>query len=243
MLTSPMLGEFMGTAMLVLFGTGVVANVCLSGSKGNNSGWGLISAGWAFAVLIGVFTALLFGSPDANINPAVTLAFAIVTGNVSKLIPYVLAQFAGAFVGALMMYLTYLVQWSKTADPGLKLACFATGPAVRYPLANLLTEAIATMTLVLGVAAIFSKTVSATGPAAALGPFLVAGVVWGIGLSLGGPTGFAVNPARDLASRIAHSILPLGSKKGPSDWGYAWVPVVGPCLGAAVAALLLRTIG
>ena len=239
---SPILGEFVGTAMLVLFGTGVVANVCLTDSKGNNSGWGVIAAGWAFAVLIGVLTAQLFGSPSANINPAVTIAFAIVSGDGSKLVPFILAQFGGAFVGSLLMYLTYLAQWPRTPDPNLKLACFATGPAVRSPLANVLTEAIATMTIVLGVAAIFSKTLSATGPAPELGPFLVAGVVWGVGLSLGGPTGFAVNPARDVMSRVAHAILPLGSEKGRSDWGYSWVPVVGPCLGAGVAALLLRAI-
>ncbi len=242
-LAGQMLGEFMGTAMLVLFGTGVVANVCLSDSKGNNSGWGVIAAGWAFAVLIGVFIAILFGSPAANINPAVTLAFAIATGDTTKLVPYIFAQFGGAFVGSLLMYLTYFAQWSRTDDPNLKLACFSTGPAVRKPLANLLTEAIATGTLVLGVAAIFSKTVSPTGPAAELGPFLVAGVVWGVGLSLGGPTGFAVNPARDLASRVVHAVIPLGGTKGPSDWSYAWIPVVGPCLGATVAGLLLRTIG
>lgn len=239
---SAILGEFMGTAMLVLFGNGVVANVCLSGSKGNNSGWIVITTGWAFAVLMGVFVALLFGSPDAHINPAVTLAFAVLTGDATKLATYVPAQFAGAFAGAILVYLTYLAQWSQTSDPGLKLASFSTGPAVRRPLANVVTEAIATMTLVLGAAAIFSKTVSATGPAAGLGPFLVAGVVWGIGLSLGGPTGYAVNPARDLAPRLAHALLPLGAEKGPSDWGYAWVPVVGPCLGAVVAALLLRAI-
>ena len=239
---SAFLGEFMGTAMLVLFGNGVVANVCLSGSKGNNSGWIVIATGWAFAVLMGVFVALLFGSPDAHINPAVTLAFAVVTGDASKLAVYVPAQFAGAFVGAILVYLTYLAQWGQTSDPGLKLASFSTGPAVRQPVANVVTEAIATMTLVLGAAAVFSKTVSATGPAAGLGPFLVAGVVWGIGLSLGGPTGYAVNPARDLAPRLAHAILPLGGEKGSSDWGCAWVPVVGPCLGALVAAMLLRAI-
>lgn len=242
MTTSPILGEFVGTAMLILFGTGVVANVCLYGSKGNNSGWGVIAAGWAFAVMIGVYTAILFGSSDANINPAVTLAFAIVSGNTSKLIPYISAQFAGAFLGAVLMYLTYLTQWDKTDDPRLKLACFSTGPSVRRASANLLTEAIATGALVLGVAAIFSHSVSPTGPAAALGPFLVGGIVWAVGLSLGGPTGFATNPARDLAPRIAHAILPLGQTKGSSDWTYAWIPVVGPCLGAAVAALILRMI-
>jgi glycerol uptake facilitator protein len=238
---NPVLGEFMGTAMLVLLGTGVVANVCLSDSKGNNSGWGVIAAGWAFAVMVAVFVAVLFGSPDANLNPAITLGFAVASGNFAKVVPYAIAQFAGAFVGALLMYVTYLRQWTRTEDPGLKLATFSTGPAVRQPVANLITEVVATLVLVLGIAAVFSKTVSATGPAAGLGPFLAGGVVWAVGLSLGGPTGFAVNPARDLSSRVAHAILPLGGK-GPSDWGYAWIPVLGPFIGAVIAAMLLRMI-
>jgi glycerol uptake facilitator protein len=231
----------MGTAALVLFGNGVVANVCLSDSKGNNSGWIVIASGWAFAVLVGVFVAILFGSGDAHINPAVTLGFAIVSSDFSKLATYIPAQFAGAFVGALLVWLTYFAQWGKTKDPGLKLACFSTGPAVRNPAANVMTETIATATLVLGVAAIFSKATSVSGPAAGMGPFLVAALVWGIGLSLGGPTGYAVNPARDFAPRVVHALLPI-SEKGSSDWGYSWVPVVGPFLGAIVAALLLRAI-
>jgi len=236
---SPFLGEFMGTAVLVLFGNGVVANVCLSESKGNSSGWIVIATGWAFAVLAGVFVALLFGSGDAHINPAVTLGFAITSGDFSKIPTYVPAQFLGAFVGAILVWLTYLAQWGKTENPGLKLACFSTGPAVRRPTANVITEAIATAMLVLGVAAIFSKAASPSGPAAGMGPFLVAALVWGIGLSLGGPTGYAVNPARDLAPRVAHAVLPIANK-GSSDWAYSWVPVVGPLLGAGVAALLLR---
>jgi glycerol uptake facilitator len=239
MSTSPMLGEFMGTAVLVLLGNGVVANVCLSESKGNSSGWIVITAGWAFAVLAGVFVAIQFGSGDANINPAVTLGFALLSGDFSKLGTYIPAQIAGAFVGAVLVWLTYYAQWGRTTNPGLKLACFSTGPAVRQPVANMMTEAIATAILVLGVAAIFSKAASPTGPAAGMGPFLVAALVWGIGLSLGGPTGYAINPARDLAPRFDHAILPI-ENKGSSDWAYAWVPVVGPFVGAAVAASLLR---
>ena len=238
---SPFFGEFMGTAVLVLFGNGVVANVCLSESKGNSSGWIVIATGWAFAVLAGVFVAILFGSGDAHINPAVTLGFAITSGDFSKIPTYIPAQFAGAFFGAVLVWLTYLAQWAKTESPGLKLACFSTGPAVRRPTANVITEAIATAMLVLGVAAIFSKAASPSGPAAGMGPFLVAALVWGIGLSLGGPTGYAINPARDLAPRVAHAVLPIANK-GSSDWAYSWVPVVGPLLGAAVAALLLRFI-
>jgi glycerol uptake facilitator protein len=231
----------MGTAVLVLFGNGVVANVCLSESKGNSSGWIVIATGWAFAVLAGVFVAILFGSVDAHINPAVTLGFAITSGDFSKIPTYIPAQFLGAFAGAVLVWLTYLAQWRKTESPGLKLACFSTGPAVRRPTANVITEAIATAMLVLGVAAIFSKAASPSGPAAGMGPFLVAALVWGIGLSLGGPTGYAINPARDLAPRVAHAVLPIANK-GPSDWAYSWVPVIGPLLGAAVAASLLRFI-
>jgi glycerol uptake facilitator protein len=238
---SPILGEFMGTAVLVLFGNGVVANVCLSESKGNSSGWIVIATGWAFAVLAGVFAAILFGSGDAHINPAVTLGFAVASGDFSKLGTYIPAQIAGAFFGAILVWLTYYAQWGRTKDPGLKLACFSTGPAVRQPAANVTTEAIATAMLVLGVAAIFSKAASPSGPAAGMGPLLVAGLVWGIGLSLGGPTGYAINPARDLAPRLAHAILPI-ENKGSSDWGYAWVPVVGPFAGAVIAALILRVI-
>lgn len=236
---SPFMGEFMGTLMLVLLGDGVVANVLLSKSKAQNSGWIVIASGWAFAVMVGVFVAVVFGSPDAHINPAVTVGFAVLTGDYSKLATYLPAQFLGAFVGGVLLWLHFLPHWAVTEDKGLKLACFSTGPAIRSAGANLISEIIGTAVLVAGVIAIFSKAVSPSGPAAGLGPYLVGALVWGIGLSLGGTTGYAINPARDLAPRIAHAILPVAGK-GESDWGYSWVPVVGPVIGGIIAGILLK---
>ncbi len=233
---SPFLGELMGTLVLVLLGDGVVAAVLLNKSKAQNSGWIVITSGWAFAVLAGVFTAIAFGSSDAHINPAVTLAFALVSGDFGKLGVYVPAQFIGAFLGGVLVWLHYLPHWRETESEGLKLAVFSTGPAIRNAGANLISEAIGTFVLVVGVAAIFSVQVGGVAPG--LGPFLVAGLVWGIGLSLGGPTGYAINPARDFAPRIAHAILPIPGKGG-SDWGYGWIPVVGPLAGGALAGVLL----
>ncbi|MGQ0602717.1 MAG: MIP/aquaporin family protein [Anaerolineales bacterium] len=236
---SPFLGELLGTAILVLLGDGVVAAVLLSKSKAQNSGWIVITAGWAFAVLVGVFVAIAFGSSDAHINPAVTLAFAVSSGDFSKLVTYLPAQFIGAFIGGVLVWLQYLPHWGETESQGLKLASFSTGPAISNVTTNLISEIIGTFVLVLGVAAIFSKAVG--GPAAGLGPFLVAGLVWGIGLSLGGPTGYAINPARDLAPRLAHALLPIPGK-GSSDWGYSWIPVVGPAIGGIIAGLLVKLI-
>jgi glycerol uptake facilitator protein len=238
---SPFLGEFMGTMLLVLLGDGVVANVLLNKSKGQDSGWMVIASGWAFAVMIGVFVATTFGSSDAHLNPAVTVGFAVLSGDYSKLATYLPAQFLGAFAGAILVWLQYLPHWAATESKGLKLACFSTGPAIRNTSANVISEVIGTAVLVLGIGAIFAKAVSATGPAAGLGPYLVAGLVWGIGLSLGGPTGYAINPARDLAPRIAHAVLPIAGK-GESDWSYSWIPVFGPIIGAVLAALLLKIV-
>jgi len=238
---SPFLGEFLGTLLLVLLGDGVVANVLLSKAKGQNSGWIVIASGWAFAVMVGVFAAGAFGSSDAHLNPAVTVWDAIVTGNPAKLATYLPAQFLGGFVGAILVWLHYLPHWKETSDPGLKLACFSTAPAIRSTGPNLISEMIGTAVLVIGVGAIFSKAVAGAGLAVGLGPFLVGALVWGIGLSLGGPTGYAINPARDLAPRLAHAVLPIAGK-GSSDWGYAWIPVVGPIVGAALAALLFRAV-
>lgn len=237
----PFLGEFIGTLLLVLLGDGVVANVLLSKSKGQNSGWIVIASGWAFAVMVGVFAAIAFGSADAHLNPAVTVWDAIVSGNPSKLATYLPAQFLGGFVGATLVWLQYLPHWKETSDPALKLACFSTGPAIRSTGANLISEVIGTAVLVIGVGTIFSKAVAAQGLAGGLPPFLVGALVWGIGLSLGGSTGYAINPARDLAPRFAHAVLPIAGK-GSSDWGYAWIPVVGPIVGAALAALLFRAV-
>jgi glycerol uptake facilitator protein len=235
-----LIGEFMGTLVLVLFGNGVNANVLLRKSAGENSGWIVIATGWAFAVMAGVFTAIACGSPDAHINPAVTLGFGIVSGDFSKLAPYSLAQVLGAIAGAVLVWLHYFPHWRVTPEADRKRACFCTTPPIRNTAANLLSEALGTFVLVLVIASIFSKAVAASGPAAGLGPFLVGAVVWAIGLSLGGTTCFAVNPARDLGPRIAHSILPIAGK-GDSDWGYAIVPVIGALVGGALAGVFVKT--
>jgi glycerol uptake facilitator protein len=236
------LGEFMGTLVLILLGDGVVANVLLKRSKAEGAGWMVITTGWAFAVMAGVFTAVACGSSDAHLNPAVTLGFAVSSGSFAKVLPYSVAQILGAFAGAILVWLHFLPHWRETEDPDFKLACFCTIPAIRKFRANLFSEILATLVLVLVVGAIFSKRVAAAGPASALGPYLVAALVWGIGLSLGGTTGYAINPARDFGPRLAHSVLPI-AKKGGSDWSYAAVPVIGPLIGGALAGLLIRVIG
>jgi glycerol uptake facilitator protein len=241
-MVSPVLGEFLGTMILVLLGDGVVAAVLLKRSKAEGSGWMVITAGWAFAVMAGVFTAIACGSSDAHLNPAVTIGFAVRDGKFAKFAPYLAAQVLGAMVGATLVWLHYLSHWKETPDTAAKLGCFCTAPAIRNTAMNLLSEIIATFALVFVVGAIFSKSVSASGPAAGLGPYLVGSLVWGIGLSLGGPTGYAINPARDLGPRIAHAILPIAGKGG-SDWGYAPIPVIGPLLGGVLAGVLLRMLG
>jgi glycerol uptake facilitator protein len=184
-------------------------------------------------------TAVACGSRDAHLNPAVTLGFAVVSGDFAKLAPYVLAQLLGAITGATLVWLHYLPHWKETPDPSLKLACYSTGPAIRNLVANSITEMVATFVLVFVAGAIFSKAVSATGFPPGFGPYLVACLVWGIGLSLGGPTGYAINPARDLGPRIAHAILPIAGK-GPSDWSYALVPVISPLVGGCMAGVAIR---
>jgi len=238
---SPFFGEFMGTLALILLGDGVVATVLLNKSKGQNSGWIVITAGWAFAVMVGVFVAQAFGSPGAHLNPAVTIGMAVISGDYSNVLPFIAAQFLGAMAGATLVWLQYLPHWGETPDQGLKLACFCTAPAIQAGGANLVSEIIGTMVLIIGVVAIFSKGASPTGPVAGLGPYLVGSLVWAIGLSLGGSTGYAINPARDLGPRIAHAILPIAGKGG-SDWGYAGIPVVGPIIGSVLAALLAKAI-
>jgi glycerol uptake facilitator protein len=237
-MTSPFLGEFLGTMMLILLGDGVVAGVLLKRTKSEGAGWMVITAGWAFAVMAGVFTAVACGSSDAHLNPAVTLGFAVRAGSFGKCVPYIAAQLLGGIAGATLVWLHYMPHWKETPEAGLKLACFCTAPAIRNALANLVSEIIGTFALVLVVGAIFSKAIATSGPGA-LGPYLVGSLVWGIGLSLGGTTGYAINPARDLGPRIAHALLPIAGK-GSSDWGYAPIPVVGPLLGGALAGWLLR---
>ena len=232
-------GEFMGTLVLVLMGNAVVANVLLRQSKGENSGWIVIATGYGLAVAVGIFVAIACGSADAHINPAVTLAFAISSGDFTRLLPYSVAQLLGGVVGATLVWLHFYPHWQATHESGLKLACFSTGPAIRNAGANFASETIGTFLLVLGIASIFSGAVGPAGPAVGLGPFLVGALVCAIGLGLGGTTGFAINPARDLGPRIAHAILPIAGK-GPSDWGYAPVPVFGGFLGGALAGLFIR---
>ena len=229
---NPFLGEYLGTMILILLGDGVVAGVLLGRSKAQNAGWIVITAGWGIAVMAGIFTARVVGAPGF-INPVGPLAGVII----DKLDPekaawFVVAEFAGAFTGAVLVWLHYLPHWAETPDPAAKLAVFCNAPAIRQPAANLLSEVIATFVLVFVGFAIIEKEVG-RGGIAPLGGALV----WGIGLSLGGPTGYAINPARDLAPRVAHAVLPIPGK-GNSDWSYAWIPVVGPFLGASVAALL-----
>ena len=237
---SKFLGEFMGTMILILMGNGVVANVLLKRSKAEGAGWVAITTGWALAVMTGVFTAIAFGSPDAHLNPAVTLGLAMRSGDFSNLAPYVAAQMLGAMAGAVLVWLNFLPHWAVTPEADLKLACFSTSPAIDSRGPNLFSEALGTFVLILVVAAIGSKATGTVPPG--LGPYLVGMLVWAIGLSLGGTTGYAINPARDLGPRIMHSILPI-PKKGISNWRYAPVPVIGPLVGGAVAGLLAKMVG
>jgi glycerol uptake facilitator len=240
-MTSPFVGEFLGTLFLVLLGDGVVAGVLLKRSKAEGSGWMVITTGWALAVMVGVFVSIACGSSDAYLNPAVTLGFALRDASIAKLAPYFAAQLLGAFAGATLVWLHYLPHWKETPDAATKLGCFCTAPAIRHAAANLFSEIVGTFVLVFVVGAIFSKRVAAAGPAGGLGPYLVGSLVWGIGLSLGGTTGYAINPARDLGPRIAHAVLPVAGKGG-SDWAYAPIPVIGPLIGGALAGLLLRVL-
>jgi glycerol uptake facilitator protein len=244
-MTSPFLGELVGTFILIVLGDGVVAGVLLNKSKAQNGGWIVITTGWAFAVMAGVFAAKAFGSGAAHINPAVTLGFAISSGDYSHIIEYIPAQMIGAFLGAVVVYFHYLPHWAETDNADLKLAVYSTGPAIRNTVTNVISEIIGTFVLVVGVGSIFANgqlgAPSMAAVATGVGPFLVAGLVWGIGLSLGGPTGYAINPARDLGPRIAHFVLPIPGKRD-SDWSYSWIPVVGPLVGGALGGLLLLII-
>jgi glycerol uptake facilitator protein len=231
-------GEFAGTAVLILLGNGVVACVVLKKSYGHGSGWMVITAGWCFAVLAGVITALAVGS-HAHLNPAVTIGLATASGAWSEVPAYIGGQLLGAMVGATLVWLHYLPHWGITDDAPGKRACFCTAPAIRHIPANILSEIIGTFVLVLVAAAISSTHFAPSGLPAGVGPVIVGFLVWGIGLSLGGPTGYAINPARDLGPRIVHALLPVAGK-GPSEWDYAAIPVLGPVIGALLAGIVIR---
>lgn len=233
-MTSTFLGEFVGTVVLVYLGNGVVSNVLLKGSKGEGSGWIVITAGWAFAVTMGIYVSTKFGSPAAHLNPAVTVAEAIKSGDWSNAGEFILAQMLGGIFGSILVWIQYYPHWAITEDKGLKLACYCNAPALRNPFANFMAEFLATGLAIIALGSFSSVT---TG----LGPFTVGILVWAIGLSLGGSTGYAINPARDLGPRIAHAILPI-SGKGSSDWSYSWIPVAGPIAGAVLGAFVLKVI-
>jgi len=227
--------EIIGTMLLILLGDGVVAAVLLAKSKAENSGWIVITFGWGFGVMAGAYAVGQFSG--AHLNPAVTLGIWINGGiDFGEAIQYWIGEFIGAMIGAVLVLGSYWQHFQQTEDPGLKLAVFSTGPAIRNTFWNVFTEVVGTFVLVLGILAMTdpgNEGVAASG----LGALLVAFLVVGIGLSLGGPTGYAINPARDLGPRIIHAILPVPGK-GDSDWGYAWIPVVGPMIGGALGALL-----
>ncbi|GBD08079.1 Glycerol uptake facilitator protein [Candidatus Thermoflexus japonica] len=233
---APWVAEIIGTMILILLGDGVVANVVLGKTKGQASGWIVITTGWAMAVAMAVYAVGRISG--AHINPAVTIALAAVGKFPWSDVPlYIVGQFIGAFIGAVLVWLAYYPHWAETPDPALKRAVFCTAPNIRNYALNFITEVIGTFMLVFGVLAIVANNL----PAGWV-PLLVGFLVWAIGLSLGGPTGYAINPARDLGPRIAHAVLPIPGK-GDSDWGYSWVPVVGPIVGGLIGALLFVALG
>ncbi len=229
---TPFVAEITGTALLIIFGDGVVANCLLHKAKGNHGGWIVITMGWAMAVFVAVFTVARYSG--AHLNPAVTIALATAGKFDWAMVPlYMAAQFLGAMLGAFIVWVTYRQHFDETPDQDLQLAVFCNAPAIRSPFNNLLTEAIGTFILIFGVL----HLLPASNSLGSLDALPVALLVLAIGLSLGGPTGYAINPARDLGPRIMHAILPIKGK-GSSDWSYSWIPVVGPVIGAVLAALL-----
>ena len=228
---SAFVAEIIGTAMILLFGCGVVAGVLLDKSKSNGGGWIVITFAWAIGVVFGIYAAGQFSG--AHLNPAVTIALAVAGKFSWSLVPtYIAGQFIGAMIGSSLVYYAYLPHWKETKDAGLKLAVFSTGPAIRHPVSNFLCEFISTFVLMFVI-----MIIGANKYAEGLGPVVVGILILGMGLSFGGPTGYALNPARDLGPRIMHAILPIPGK-GDSDWGYSWVPVVAPICGASCASLL-----
>lgn len=229
------IAELIGTFLMILLGNGVVANVLLHRSKGENGGWIVITAGWAFAVAIAVYT--VGWVSGGHLNPAVTLGLWVAGKTPFYLIPfYIAGQMLGAMLGAYFVWVSYYPHWALTIDPNLKLLCFCTKPAIRSPKSNFLVEVIATAVLLIGVLGIFNVH---NGIGSGVGPYAVGILIFSIGLSLGGPTGFAINPARDLGPRIMHAWLPIRGK-GSSDWSYAWIPILAPLIGAVLGALLYR---
>jgi glycerol uptake facilitator protein len=245
-----LLAELVGTLMLVLLGDGVVANVVLNRTKGQNSGWIVITVGWGIAVAMAVYAVGRISG--AHLNPAVTIGLATIGSFAWSDVPgYLAAQMIGGFLGAVIVWLMYLPHWAATPDAGLKLAVFCTGPAIRRPGANFIGEVIGTAVLLFGILAIAANAQTLSRPgdvdlsfvfSRGLQPLLVGVLVLGIGVSLGGPTGYAINPARDLAPRLAHAVLPIPGK-GPSDWDYAWIPVVAPLIGGILGAGMYFVIG
>ncbi|ASS89285.1 MIP/aquaporin family protein [Aeribacillus pallidus] len=230
---SAFLGELIGTMILIVFGGGVVGGVVLKKSKAENSGWIVITMGWGLAVAMAAYAVGQFSG--AHLNPAVTIGLAAIGSFPWSDVPtYIIAQMIGAFIGAVIVYLHYLPHWQATDDQGAKLAVFSTDPAIKNPAANLLSEVIGTFILLLGLLALGANKF-----AEGMNPFIVGFLIVAIGLSLGGTTGYAINPARDLGPRIAHFILPIPGK-GSSNWGYAWIPVVGPIIGGTYGALFYK---
>lgn len=239
-MATPFWGEFVGTTVLIIFGNGVVANSLLKGSKAEGAGWLNIIAGWGVAVLMGVFVSVSLGG-QGDLNPAVTFAKLLNGGYaVAEAATIMLLQVAGGILGGCITWLFFRGHWEITEDTGTKLAVFCTGPAIRNYSQNLLCEIIATIMLIFPVFAMFSKNVGAMSPG--YGPYMVAVLIFGLGACLGGTTGYALNPARDLGPRIAHAICPIAGK-GNSDWSYAWVPVVGPMIGGFIAFALSKGLG
>lgn len=239
------LAEFVGTAILLLLGNGVCANVTLARSKAKGGGWIVVTTAWGLAVALAVYSVGRISG--AHINPAVTVSLAAIGSFPWAQVPgYILAQLAGGFTGATLVWLTFLAHWEKTDDPEAKLGIFATIPAIDKPFANFLSEAIGTGMLLLGILAIGDNAQSLQNAgdldlsvvfSGAIQPLIVGFLVWGIGLSLGGPTGYAINPARDLGPRLAHALLPIPGK-GSSQWRYAWIPIMGPLAGGVLGAVI-----
>ncbi|MBS1946452.1 MAG: aquaporin family protein [Bacteroidetes bacterium] len=242
---TPFLGELIGTTLLIILGCGVVANVLLNKTKGNNSGWIVIAFGWAMAVYVGVFVATPYSG--AHLNPAVTIGLAVAGKFEWALVgPYIVAQILGAMIGAFIIWVTYRQHFNETDNADAKLAVFSTGPAIRNPIDNLFSEIIGTFVLVFAVLYIAGPSINLNNNdgkigLGAIGALPVAFLVLAIGLSLGGTTGYAINPARDIGPRIMHFILPI-SKKKDSDWNYSWVPIIGPIIGGVIAAVLFKVV-